>query len=181
MVPRDSAWKVWLEPLRKRQSCRWGSWVEDGSLSTTRKEKAVSWSHLGESRAEPRGRRQPLGVSGFGVPGSAMPRLPRALQMRAPTNPQPLLQSTMNGGCATWNWILTNAHCLSFFLYQKIFSSYPTRGKDALPELAQLISDTVPLTQLSWGVSVISLHCHWVLELHLPCKGTLKVKVKEKC
>ena len=70
-------------------------------------------------------------------------------------------------------------HSLLFFLYQKIFSSYPTREKGALPELAQLISDTVPLTQLSWGVSVISLHCHWVLELYLPCKGTLKVKVNE--
>ena len=154
---------------------------EDGSLSTIWKEKAVNWSHPGESRAEPRGSRQLLGLSGFGVPVSAIPGLPQALQMRAPTNPQLLLSRVLWTGVVPLGIerILTNAHCLLFFLYQKIFSSYPTRGKGALPELAQLISDTVPLTQLSWGVSVISLHCHWVLELHLPCKGTLKVKVNE--
>ena len=75
--------------------------------------------------------------------------------------------------------VLTIVHCLLFFLYQKIFSNYPTRGKSALPELAQLISDTGHLTQLSWSVSVISPHCHWVLELHLPCKSTLNVKVNK--
>ena len=75
--------------------------------------------------------------------------------------------------------VLTIVHCLLFFLCQKIFSNYLTKVKGALPELAQMISDTGHLTQLSRGVSVISPHCHWVLELHLPCKGTLNVKVNK--
>ena len=178
MVPWDSAQKLARTTGEKIiLSLRFLSW-EAGRLSTIWKEKAADWSHPEESRAEPQGRRQlPTQLR---VPASAMPGLPQAPQMRAPTNLHLCFRVLWTGVLPFGiERVLTNAHCLLFFLYQKIFSNYPTRGKGALPELAQLISDTGHLTQLSWGMSIISPHCHWVIELHLPCKGTLNVKVNE--
>lgn len=105
--------------------------------------KLQTESHPEESRAEPWGRDS--SQHGSGSPG--LPCQDYTGSSDASANKSPTFVSEVGlfielRVCHLELKESLLLYTVSYSLYQKIFSNYPTRGKSALPELAQLISDT---------------------------------------